>query len=77
MLKLVSKFDCLLTFMVFAMSKKTRMKPFLYLEGALKLILQEQFKNTATKIFKIQRKFHHSMTCPNDMIRTLVLTEFL
>ena len=29
------------------------MQHFLYLEGASKLISQEQFKNTTTKIFKI------------------------
>ena len=45
--------------------------PFLYLEGAPKLISREQFKNTTTKIFKIQHKFCHSTTCPNDMIQTL------
>ena len=80
-LKLVSKFDCLFTFLVFAVSKKMNRplwnlfikitQPFLYLEGALKLISQEHFKNTTTKIFKIQHKFCHSTTCPNDMIRTI------
>ena len=65
-LQLVLKFDCLFTFLVFAVSK-----------NVLKLISQEQSKHTATKIFKIQQKFHHSTICPNDMIGTLVLIEFL
>ena len=33
------------------------MQPFLYLEGALKLISQEQFKNTTTKIFQVRQQF--------------------
>ena len=33
------------------------MQPFLYLEGALKLITQEQFKNTKTKIFQVWQQF--------------------
>ena len=40
------------------------------LEGAPKLISQEQFKTQTSKIFKILRKFRHSTTCPNDMIQT-------
>ena len=35
-------------------------QPFLYLEGALKLISQEQFKNTTTKIFQVRRQFRGS-----------------
>jgi len=33
------------------------MQPFLYLEGALKLISEEQFKNTTTKIFQVRQQF--------------------
>jgi len=32
-------------------------QPFLYLEGVLKLFLQEQFKNTTTKIFQVRQQF--------------------
>ena len=65
--------DCLFTFLFFAVSKKD--VEYFYcnhetFEGALKLISQEQFKNTTTKIFKIQCKFRHLTTCPNDMIQT-------
>ena len=57
--KIVSKFDCLFTFLVIALSKNNELlwnlfikikKPFPYLEGALKLISQEQFKNTTTDL---------------------------
>ena len=68
-----------LLYLFIAMSKKPEslwnfcikiMQPFLYLEAAKKLISQELFKNTKTKIFKIQQKFYHLTTCPNDMIQT-------
>ena len=62
-----------LLFLFFAVSKKKKeslwniffliTKPFLYLEGlegALKLISQEQFKNTTTKIFQVRQKFRGS-----------------
>ena len=49
MLKYVLKFDCLFTLLVLAVPKENVvdffliMQPFLYLEGALKLISLEQF----------------------------------
>ena len=56
-----------LLFLFFAVSKKKKeslwniffliTQPFLYLEGALKLISQEQFKNTTTKIFQVRQQF--------------------
>ena len=62
-----------LLFLFFAVSKKKKeslwniffliTKPFLYLEGlegALKLISQEQFKNTTTKIFQVRQQFRGS-----------------
>ena len=62
-----------LLFLFFAVSKKRRNRcgiffflitqPFLYLEGlegALKLISQEQFKNTTTKIFQVLQQFRGS-----------------
>ena len=59
-----------LLFLFFAVSKKKKeslwniffliTQPFLYLEGALKLISQEQFKNTTTKIFQVRQQFRGS-----------------
>jgi len=55
-----------LLFLFFAVSKKEGIyveyfllitQPFLYLEGAQKLISQEQFKNTTTKIFQVRQQF--------------------
>ena len=68
-LEIVVEFDCLFTFCFLAGQKKRRNKeslwnifilitqPFLYLEGALKSILQEQFKNTTTKVFQVNNNF--------------------
>ena len=57
----------LLFFFIFCCVKKRRNRcgifffliaqPFLYLEDALKLISQEQFKNTTTKIFQVRQQF--------------------
>jgi hypothetical protein len=62
-----------LLFLIFAVSKKKKeslwniffliTQSFLYLEGAqgaLKLISQEQFKNTTTKIFQVLQQFRGS-----------------
>ena len=49
-------------------------QPFLYLEaveGALKLISQEQFKNTTTKIFQVGQQFRGSTCIEYDMKSTL------
>jgi len=48
-------------------------QPFLYLEGlegALKLISQEQFKNTTTKIFQVRQQFRGSTCIEYDMEST-------
>jgi hypothetical protein len=62
--------DCLFTFLLFCCVKKRKeslwniffliTQPFLYLEGALKLISQEQFKTTTTKIFQVRQQFRGS-----------------
>ena len=48
------------------------MKPFLYLEDDPKLISQEQFKNTTTKLFKILRKFFQSKWHDPDIKHKIV-----
>ena len=84
-LEIVIELDCLFTFFIFCCVKKKKESLWNIffsnhetfsiswsLEGALKLISQEQFKNTTTKIFQVRRKFQGSTRIEYDMKSTLV-----